>query len=320
MQALPRRIRPLIAALGMALAALALTAPLAAAERARAPGGASASSASATAEALRFWTPERMRNARPLDLVLDRRGRSRLRVGRQPAPGAATNFHPVETPRELPYAVNGRVFIRQGKLTGFCSATAIDSPTRQLVLTAGHCVNSGPEGRRGRSTWFRNILFVPAYTGRTAPFGAFVARGNHVYAPRQWVRHGNVDFDLGAFLVRPNKEGVEVADAVGGGARIVLGKTRRQRFQTFGYPGRSTRMQGCASSFAGDDRLTYPLPGPPTLGIRCRWAPGASGGGWLVGDGSEINGVNSYLHLRDKSKTYGPYFSEETVGRLVRGL
>ena len=70
----------------------------------------------------------------------------------------------------------------------------------------------------------------------------------------------------------------------------------------------------------GDDRLSFPLPGPPTLGIRCHWAPGASGGGWLIGDGTQIDGLNSYLYLGNASHTYGPYFSQETVGGLVEGL
>ena len=80
------------------------------------------------------------------------------------------------------------------------------------------------------------------------------------------------------------------------------------------------RLQGCDSPYLGDDALSFPLPGPPTLGIRCHWAPGASGGGWLIGDGTQINGLNSYLHLNHRSHTYSPYFTEETVGRLVRGL
>ena len=44
-------------------------------------------------------------------------------------------------------------------------------------------------------------------------------------------------------------------------------------------------------------------------------APGASGGGWLIGDGTKINGVNAYLHLDNKKRTFGPYFGAETVGK-----
>ena len=55
------------------------------------------------------------------------------------------------------------------------------------------------------------------------------------------------------------------------------------------------------------------------MAVRCRWARGASGGGWLIGDGSEINGISSYLLTNDKSRTFSPYFTKETVGKLVRG-
>jgi hypothetical protein len=82
-------------------------------------------------------------------------------------------------------------------------------------------------------------------------------------------------------------------------------------------------MQQCSSPYTGDDLVSNPFPGPPTLGIRCHWAPGASGGGWmipLVGDETGINGINTYLHLNNQSHTYSPYFSRETVGKLVRGL
>lgn len=303
-----------VAALPAALSALIASVVLA-------PAASGAERLTAAEQVRNYWTPERMRNARPLDLTVDAAGRARLRIGKATPLGAAASFRPVETPNDLPYAVNGRIFLRQGKVDGYCSGTAINSPTRQLVLTAGHCVNSGPELERPRhNVWSRYLQFVPAYTGGVAPFGAFIARRNTVDAPRQWVKQGNPDFDLGVFLTFPNAEGVNVADAVGGGAAIVLNQTRKQQFQTFGYPGKSTRMQTCSSPYVGDDTLTYPLPGPPTLGIRCRWLPGASGGGWLVNEGTEINGVNSYLHLRDKRHTYGPYFSQETVGKLVRGL
>jgi hypothetical protein len=304
------------------LLAIAAACPGAAAAAPAHPGAGAVSITQArqAARVARYWTPARMRSARPLDLVVDGGGKARLRVGAAAkGPAASASFLSVSTPDVPPYSFNGRIFIRRGKLAGYCSGTAINSPTRQLVLTAGHCVNSGREEGK-RSVWSNYLEFVPAYNGGVAPFGAFVARRSAVRAPRQWTNHGNPDFDMGAFLTLPNSEGVNVADAVGGGATIVTDLSRHQTFQSFGYPGETKYMQKCVSPYIGDDLLSNPFPGPPTLGIRCHWAPGASGGGWLIGDGTQINGVNTYLHLNNKSRTFGPYFSAETVGKLVQGF
>jgi hypothetical protein len=315
----PTSHRGSLAALLALLALLALAPAAGAGERTHAPAPALAPASSEQAGAarvLRYWTPERMASARPLDLVLDGSGDAGLRFGRPAA--ASASFLAVETPEVPPYSYNGRIFIRVGNKRGYCSGTAINSPTRALVLTAGHCVNTGNED--GRTIWFRDLLFVPAYTAGKAPLGAFAARRSKIFSLRQWTKTGNPTFDFGAFLTLPNNRGINVADAVGGGATIAMGLTRRQKFATFGYPGTVKRMQGCNSPYVGDDRLSFPLPGPPTLAIRCHWAPGASGGGWLINGGTEINGLNSYLHLNDRSRTYGPYFTQQTVGTLVAGL
>jgi len=267
---------------------------------------------------LRYWTPQRMESARPLDLVVGRDGRPRLRFGR-PAPApASASFLPVATPEAPPFSVNGRIFIRVHGKRGYCSGTAIDSPTRQLVLTAGHCVNAGSEYRG--NLWYRDLLFVPAYTAGTAPFGAFAALRGKIFASRHWTRHSNLSFDVGAFLTAPNNRGENVADAVGGGAAIALDLPRNQSFASFGYPGNLRRMQACNSSYAGNDRRSPLLPGPASLAIGCHWAPGASGGGWLIEGGTQIDGLNSYRLFDEPSLTYGPYFSRETVGKLVAGL
>lgn len=293
-----------VVALACAVAALAGATAATAAVRLH-PAAAAGDEAARVA---RYWTPARMRSTPPLDAS----GPERLT--------ALASFVPVAEPTVLPFAVNGRLFVRQGNRRGFCSATAIDTPSRSLVLTAGHCVNSGPLGRRGRSAWSRFLQFVPAYSNGTAPFGAFVAHRKSVFALRQWVGFGNPNFDVGAILVGANAEGVNVADAVGGGATIASDVSRRQEFQTFGYPGESRVLQGCRSPYVGDDVLTYRIPGPPTLAIRCHWAPGASGGGWLIEEGTTINGLTSYGKETDRVHTFGPYFSGRNVGRLVAGL
>jgi hypothetical protein len=310
----------LCTALAIALLLLAIADAAEASPRAQAPAPAPAGIPSEPADAARirrYWTPQRMASARPLSLVVGRSGEPSLRLGR-PAPTASASFLAVKTPEAPPYSVNGRIFIRIRGQRGYCSGTAIDSPTRQLVLTAGHCVNAGAVYRG--NLWYRDLLFVPAYTAGRAPFGAFAARRSKIFAAPQWTNHSNSDFDVGAFLTSANNQGVNLADAVGGGAAIALDLPRNQRFASFGYPGNVQRMQGCNSSYIGDDRSTFRLPGPPTLGIGCHWAPGASGGGWLIEGGTQINGLNSYLLSTYRTHTYSPYFSQETVGKLVEGL
>jgi hypothetical protein len=257
----------------------------------------------------RYWTPARMRATPPLDAA--------TALGAT----ATASFAPVAEPTAPPSTVNGRIFIRQGRMAGYCSGTAIDSPSRRLVLTAGHCVNSGPQDLFGDNVWSRYMEFVPAYSDGVAPLGAFVARRSKVYALPHWVKTGNPNYDVGAFVTAPNAEGVNVADAVGGGVRIALDLPRLQQvYQTFGYPRPSRWMQGCESPYVGDDARTYRIPGPPTQAIRCHWAPGASGGGWLIEEDKAIDGLTSYGRPHDKTHTFGPYFSSKTVGHLVTGL
>jgi V8-like Glu-specific endopeptidase len=305
------RLVSLLTTLACLAAASALCAGgAAAAPRVRDDAGATAGGVAAeTARVARYWTPARMRDAAPLD-----------GSAAKPAASATASFVGVPDTTVPPYAVNGRLFIRQGKNSGYCSGTAIDSASRELVLTAGHCVNSGPEGRRGGSTWSSYLEFVPGYSDGLAPFGAFIARRNAIYAPKPWLKRANPNFDVGAFLTMPNANGENVADAVGGGATIVTDQDRHQQFQTFGYPGASTRMRTCDSPYTGDDSVTYAFAGPPTMAIRCHWAPGASGGGWLISEGTAIDGLTSYGLQGDKVHTYSPYFGSGNVGALVAGL
>jgi V8-like Glu-specific endopeptidase len=308
------RVAAAIAAQSVAvLAALALVGAAAAAPRLHAPAEAGASAGSGqnvteAARALAYWTPARRRSAEPLD-----------RTG-EADPLRLVDFSPVTDATQPPFTVNGRIFVRQGRKDGYCSGTAINSPSRRLVLTAGHCVNSGPRGIRGTNSWSRFLEFIPAYTDGTAPFGTFVAERPEVYAPKPWVKQGNPNFDMGAILTMPNASGVNVADAVGGGATVGFDLSRQEQFQTFGYPGKVRRLQQCESPSTGEDKLTRQIPGPATVRIRCHWLPGASGGGWLIENETMIDGLTSYGRNHDLVHTYGPYFSSANVGSLVAGF
>jgi hypothetical protein len=206
---------------------------------------------------------------------------------------------------------NGKIFGTdpvEGRYT--CSGTALGTPSRSIVLTAGHCV---VEGRH----WGRDIVFVPAYDHGARPFGAFVASA--VYAMPQWRRAENPDYDVAAIMVKPNRLGT-LGDVVGD-REWTTGRSRFSGFQIFGYPAGALQgesLRTCDTRGLGSDPLTNGIPGPPTLPGTCDMAGGSSGGAWIV-DGRYVDGVTSYGYTRRHSRLYSPYFGVE-IGRFLDGL
>jgi hypothetical protein len=188
-----------------------------------------------------------------------------------------------------------------------CSGTALNTPSRSIVLTAGHCViQMGSSGRR--------LAFVPAYDHGSRPFGAFMVRAVHVMP--QWRQGENPDFDLAALRVEPNRFG-SLTDVVGARG-YATSRSRFAAFQIFGYPAAALRgeeLRSCRARGLGSDPLTFPLGGPPTLPGSCDMAAGASGGAWLIGE--HVNGVTSYSYAGRPNRLHSPYFGPEVASFLT---
>lgn len=277
--------------------------------------GIASTSDRAAAAVARYWTPSRMRSARPLDEIVRPHAGGGVASGEEFAGASFAGVADVTVP---PYTAVGRVFLKIGKYAGFCSGTAINSASRRLVLTAGHCLYDILPNHR-IPTPARYFDFVPAYTDGEAPFGEFIGRRGIL--PRPWLRSVNENFDMAAVLTEPNAAGLNVADAVGGGLPIAIDRPRDQAYQVLGYPGANRkRMQECDARFSGDDRLTYAFAGPPSIGVGCYMGEGASGGPWLIEEGTEVGGITTYGHIKNFTHTFGPYFSKRNAGALVRGL
>ena len=73
-----------------------------------------------------------------------------------------------------------------------CSASVVDSPAGNLVMTAAHCVTSGAIGAR----------FVPGYEDGSSPFGTWTVTG--VFVDAQWTLDGEPDDDVAFLLVTPS--------------------------------------------------------------------------------------------------------------------
>jgi V8-like Glu-specific endopeptidase len=262
------------------------------------------------AQVERYWTPDRMENARPADLaVAAGAAGARAAVARQSGSTVPFRSYEVTDTRSYPNRVHGKVFFtRPGAGNFVCSGTVVDASNQATVLTAGHCVHDA-------GLWSTNFAFAPGYgnvagTG-SAPYGVWAASGEA--APVPWVDSRNVKFDVGAAVIARDTLGRPLESIVGARS-VAFNQTSSQTFRSFGYPAvptadhhfDGTRLWACDSNPPiTDDSVTGP--GDSTMGIGCDMSGGASGGGWVTASGA-VNGINSYRYPNRPDLMFGPYF------------
>jgi hypothetical protein len=241
----------------------------------------------------RYWTAERMRNARPADRVLSGTFAAPAGKRRPRAAGAAVQVPPPYTSQ--PTSTNGKVFFTEGGLNYVCSGTALLSGNKSVVWTAGHCVNDGA------GTFVTNWAFVPAYADGSAPYGTWTART--LLTTNGWATSEDFSYDNGAAVVNTNG-GRALTDVVGG-VNPTFNYPRQQTYVSHGYPAappfNGERLWTCTSPLQYDDTSAN----PPTMGIDCDMTGGSSGGGWTV-NGS-LESVNSYGYSTLPNVMFGPY-------------
>jgi V8-like Glu-specific endopeptidase len=292
----------------------------------------------------RYWTPERMRTARPADQILPSMSSATAVAGRVAADaGAPGKIEPtgpvVETggpekiepggpvsegsaaPRPQSFAPDlpptdalartyGKVFFTNASdgLAYVCSATVVNSIRRDTVWSAGHCVHGGPGG-----TWHQDWQFVPAYKDGISPFGTWTA--DRLATRPDWIEHKDFSEDLGAVVVAP-RDGRRIVDVLGGQG-IAWNHPPAYAANSFGYPQAppfdGEKLIGCdgAAGPAGIDFVNV-------IRLDCDMTGGSSGGGWLrevnLGMGY-LNGLNSFGVLQIPNVMFSPYYGEN-VRRL----
>ncbi|WP_344028831.1 hypothetical protein [Streptomyces luteireticuli] len=271
---------------------------------ARLGNGARVDSDSAAAQVERFWTPQRMRDAIPLQIPDPPAAQSREAA----APGARAGSIPPAAPAASSPAARagltenltvGKVYFTKPSdgLQYQCSASAINSPSRQMVITAGHCVHEGKGGQ-----WVRDWEFVPRYRSGKRPFGTFAATAFITF--NGWVNDSNFNWDVGMVTTRP-LNGRKLVD-VTGGQGLSWNYSRKQNVTIFGYP-----------SNHDDGEIQWSCDGRThdssrRLGIKCNFGKGSSGGPWLRQYNSStglgyVNGVMStiFKNGRNESSYFG---------------
>lgn len=295
---------------------------------------AAATTAAAQRAVRAYWTPARMRAARPVAPSASRPPEGAVRVpaaaalgtvsGRLDRPvsvgAAADRAHRSRrgavagaawpTPSAATVArTTGKVFFTLGGDDWVCSGSAVASADGATVLTAGHCVNAGGDGV-SPGAYASSWLFVPGYqTDGVAPYGEFPA--THLATTTGWrTLPEDYDDDVAFANVAPNDEGHTLAEAVGG-LPVGFGRARGERVTVLGYP--------AADPYDGR-RLTYcrgylvqdTFGGSLDQGLRCDMTPGSSGGPWVggwdpaTGSGTLVS-VTSFMYYGLDGYLWGPY-------------
>ena len=242
--------------IALAMAAAGLTAGTTAAAAVASPGQRApvqAVSAAAQQASRALWTPARMAAATPLADATP-----------SPPPGIPSPTHFTGVPTV------GALFFTTGSQQHFCTASVVDSPTANLVLTAAHCVYG--------SSYARNIEFVPRYHDGLQPFGAWAVRSITVAAGWRTSHDPSLDF---AFLtVSPPPGTHRPIQQVTGGLRLGIDAGYRHRIEVIGYNNGEDAPIKCATrSFRF---------GTGQMEFYCNdFQDGTSGGPWIIGFGPQ---------------------------------
>ncbi|WP_058043292.1 trypsin-like serine peptidase [Streptomyces roseifaciens] len=198
-----------------------------------------------------------------------------------------------------PVKTVGRLFfVNANGNDTWCTATAVKSGNRSVVMAAAHCV------RRGASpvNTYTDLVFVPGYAKGARPYGVFPVRAT--VTPASWAQESTGD--VAALTVDPYK-GKQLTDAVGG-QDVSFDRKPGGQVTSFGYPAsrpqRGEELLYCAGPAKAAPADEWQVP--------CDMAGGASGGPWLAGfDASTGLGtlvsVNSHGDALDGSTSmFGP--------------
>jgi V8-like Glu-specific endopeptidase len=216
-------------------------------------------------------------------------------------PTTALGESEVLTASEQPSQV-GALF--SGGLSGshHCTASVVDSPAGDVIVTAGHCLTSGTT---------TNDVFVPGYRDGSAPYGVWQI--SSVVQDSAWTSSQDPDDDVSFAVVEP-LNGRSLESVVGSYTLGTSGVTD-SRIQITGYPESTDEPLSCTgdgSAFTSTQ-----------LQIYCtNYTDGTSGSGWIsgydptTGAGTLIGVIGGYETGGDTADvSYSPVF-----GSAVRAL
>ena len=118
----------------------------------------------------------------------------------------------------------------------FCTASVVDSPAGNLIVTAAHCMQGQHPG---------HIVFVPGYEAGLAPYGLWTV--TKVIEDQPWLASGDPDDDF-AFLVVSQRGSKVPVQSLTGGELVVAGEPAGRSVVVAGYPNVENTSVSCKNT------------------------------------------------------------------------
>jgi V8-like Glu-specific endopeptidase len=219
------------------------------------------------------------------------------------APAVMTPSAPVTVTQSAGMPAVGALFSMNGARLGahFCTASVVDSPAGDLLVTAAHCVaaysGATPAG----------LAFAPGYDNGTAPYGVWTV--TRIFVDSAWASTANPDDDVAFLAVAQPGRDIAIEN-VTGGERLGIGQPSSHVVRVTGYPDTKNRPISCqnrTSAFSSRQ-----------LRLDCdNYTNGTSGGPFLIdmdaatAEATVIGVIGGYQQGGDSadvsySATFGP--------------
>ena len=235
-----------------------------------------------------FWTRDRLLGARP------------LRDWAMPAlaPGATPSAHTplADTPRV------GALFEHDASGNHFCTASVVDSPGHDLLITAAHCIHGGKGGG-----YKQDIVFIPGYVDGATPYGVWTP--SKLLVDPRWASSSDPDLDVGFVVLKPD-DGKKIQDVLGAN-QLGFNAGFTNLVRVTGYPSSADAPVTCKNQTS--QQSTYQVK------FECGgFFGGTSGSPWLTGfdlktrTGTIVGVIGGYQEGgATDSISYSAYFDDD---------
>jgi V8-like Glu-specific endopeptidase len=284
-----------------------------------------AAAATEDARVKAYWTPARLASAVSYDSTSAVKHQDKAQPPAKGPAGSTPPAAPLTKAKSTPKAggtaaqlaatpvtywsnTNGKLFFNgYGAGNGYCSASALNTATKRVIITAGHCLYEN-------GAWTQNAVFVPNYDNRLSdpdPVGIW-----SVYTMRtfnSWINSGDFTHDVGmATLYSGGDYNQRIVDAVGGHGLYYNGSYAFD-VSIFGYPSTKTNPDGRYTMWACWG-TTFQSGSRDSIN-GCAFGPGASGGPWLYNYSNStglgyVRSVTSTWNATS-GQNWAPYFNDD---------